>query len=152
VRKGTIGECFLVAVKEVKLVINSAAKRAVLAFVHLNADLWTRKGSHQKFLVVRIFWKSDPELKTALLAVTSLAVTSYAPPKVEDKVASEWLLEYVLTVLKWYGVEPSHVKGETIYPQNSICGKIAPRAVQLLPTSPSGAQRVTIMTLGVGGI
>jgi hypothetical protein len=40
--------------------INSASKRAVLAFLHLNADLWTSKVSHQKFLVVRIFWKSDP--------------------------------------------------------------------------------------------
>jgi hypothetical protein len=106
--RGTIGECFLVAAQQVKLAINSAAKRAVLAFVHLNADLWTSKVSHQKFLGVRIFWKSGPELKTALLAVTS-----YAPPKVADKAASEWLLEYVLAVLKWYGVEPSHVKGAT---------------------------------------
>jgi len=107
-RRGTIGECFLVAVQQVKLVIISVGKRAVLVFVHLNSDLWTSKVSHQKFLVGRIFWKSGPELKTALLAVTS-----YAPPKVEDKTASEWLLEYVLTVLKWYGVEPRHVKGAT---------------------------------------
>jgi hypothetical protein len=57
---GTIGECFLVVTQQVKLVINSAAKRAVLAFLHLNADLWTNKVSHQKFLGVRIFWKSDP--------------------------------------------------------------------------------------------
>jgi hypothetical protein len=26
-------------------------------------------------------------------------------PKVEDKTESEWLLEYVLVVLKWYGVD-----------------------------------------------
>ncbi len=58
---GTIGECFLVADQQVKLVINSASKRAVLAFVHLNADLWTSKVSHQKFLGVRIFCKSGPE-------------------------------------------------------------------------------------------
>ena len=57
---GTIGECFLVVTQQVKLVINSAAKRAVLAFLHLNADLWTSKVSHHKFLGVRIFWKSDP--------------------------------------------------------------------------------------------
>ena len=56
--------------------------------------------SATKSLGVHIFWKSGPELKTALLAVTS-----YAPPKVEDKAVSEWLLEYVLTVIKWYGVE-----------------------------------------------
>jgi hypothetical protein len=104
----TIDECFLVAPQQVKLVINSAAKRAVLAFLHLNADLWTSKVSHQKFLGVRVFWKSGPELKTALLAVTL-----YAPPKGQDKAASEWLLEYVLAVLKWYGVEPSHVNGAT---------------------------------------
>ncbi len=68
---GTIGECFLVAAQQSKLVINSTAKRAVLAFVHLNADLWTSKVSHQKFLGVRIFWKSGPELKTTLVTVTS---------------------------------------------------------------------------------
>jgi hypothetical protein len=68
---------------------------------HQNADLWTNKVSHQKFLGVRIFWKSGPELKTTLVAVTS-----YVPPKVEEKTESEWLLEYVLVVLKWYGVEP----------------------------------------------
>jgi hypothetical protein len=33
---------------------------------------------------------------------------------VEDKQASEWLLEYVLVVLKWYGVEPRHVKTATL--------------------------------------
>jgi len=93
--RGTIGECFLVAAQHVKLAITSVAKRSVLAFVHLNADLWTTKVSHQKFLGVRIFWKTGPDLKTALLAVTL-----YAPPKVQDKAASEWLLEYVLAVLK----------------------------------------------------
>jgi hypothetical protein len=25
----------------------------------------------------------------------------------------EWLIEYVLVVLKWYGVDPRHVKGAT---------------------------------------
>ncbi len=80
----------------------------MLVFVYLNVDLWTSKVRHEKFLGVRIFWKSGPELKTALLEVTS-----YAPPKVEDKEESEWLLEYVLVVLKWYGVEPIHVKGAT---------------------------------------
>ena len=73
--------------------------------MYLNADLWTIKVNHQKFLGVRIFWKSGPDLKTTLLAVTL-----YAPPKVEGKEASTWLLEYVLAVLKWYGVEPRHVK------------------------------------------
>jgi hypothetical protein len=58
--RGTIGECFLVVAQQVKLTINSAAKRAVLAFLHLNADLLTSKVSHQKFLGVRIFWKSVP--------------------------------------------------------------------------------------------
>jgi hypothetical protein len=32
---------------------------------------------------------------------------------VEDKKVSELFLEYVLVVLKWYGVEPRHVKGST---------------------------------------
>jgi hypothetical protein len=58
--RGTIGECFLVVAQQVNLVINSAAKRVVLAFLHLNADLWTSKVSHHKFLGVRIFWKSGP--------------------------------------------------------------------------------------------
>ena len=65
--RGTIGECFLVVTQQVKLAINSDTKRAVLVFLHLNTDLWTIKVSHHKFLVVRIFWKSGPDLKTAFL-------------------------------------------------------------------------------------
>jgi hypothetical protein len=80
--------------------------------------------SHQDY---RIFWKSGPELKTALLAVTS-----YAPPKVEDKAASEWLLEYVLAVLQWYGVEPipldclprKRAKTEPRYFQSQLIGNV----------------------------
>ena len=30
-----------------------------------------------------------------------------------QSVVSDWLLEYVLTVLKWYGIDPGHVKGDT---------------------------------------
>ena len=47
-------------------------------------------------------------MKSALLAVTL-----YAPPKVENKKASDWLLEYVLVVFEWYGIETGHVKGVT---------------------------------------
>ena len=47
---GTIGECFLVAAEQVKHALRSVLKRAVLPVVHLNADLWTSKVSHQKFL------------------------------------------------------------------------------------------------------
>ncbi len=66
----TIGECFLVPAEQVKLVMRSVLKRAVLGVVHLNADLWTSKVSYQKFLGVRIMWKSGPDMKTALLVVT----------------------------------------------------------------------------------
>jgi hypothetical protein len=37
----------------------------------------------------------------------------YAPPKFENKTASEWFLEYVLVVLKWYGIESDDVKDVT---------------------------------------
>ena len=106
--RATIGECFLVTAAQTKLAIRCTLKRAVLAPFHLNADLWTSKVSHQKFLGVRIFWKVGAEMKSALLAVTL-----YAPPKVENKKASDWLLEYVLAVLEWYGIETGHVKGVT---------------------------------------
>jgi hypothetical protein len=42
----------------------------VLTLVHVNADLWTSKVSHQKFLDVSICWKADTDLKTTLLEVT----------------------------------------------------------------------------------
>jgi hypothetical protein len=64
--RGTIGECFLVAASEIKLAIQSTLKRSILAAFHLNADLWTSKVSHQKFLGVRIFWKTGPEMKSPL--------------------------------------------------------------------------------------
>jgi hypothetical protein len=51
---GTIGECFLVTAQAVKFVINSDANRVVIAFVHLNADLWTSQVNHQKFLGVPV--------------------------------------------------------------------------------------------------
>ncbi len=42
-------------------------------------------------------------------------------PKVEDNQVFEWLLEYVLVVLKWYGVESRHVKGENTT-DGCVCG------------------------------
>ena len=39
-------------ITEIKLAIRSTLKRAVLTAFHLNTDLWTSKGSHQKFLGV----------------------------------------------------------------------------------------------------
>jgi hypothetical protein len=84
---GTIGECLLVVNEQVKFALRFDLKRSVLALVHLNADLWTSKFSHQKFLGVLICWKVGTDLKTALLAVTL-----YTSPKVEDKQVSEWLL------------------------------------------------------------
>ena len=106
--RGTIGECFLVTAAEIKHTIRTVLKRTVLPEFHLNADLWTSKVSHHKFFGVRIFWKSVEQMRTALLAVTL-----YSPPKVESKQASDWLLEYVLSVLKWYGVHPRQVTGAT---------------------------------------
>ncbi len=91
-----------------KLVLSPVLQRSVVTLVHLNTDLWTSKVSHQKILGVRIFWKSGPEMKTAFLVVTL-----YTSPKQEVNQESEWLFEYVLVVLKWYGVEPKHVKGAT---------------------------------------
>jgi hypothetical protein len=67
---GTIGECFLVTAEQVKLDLRCVLKHTVLTLVHVNADLWTSKVSHQKFLDVSICWKADTDLKTTLLEVT----------------------------------------------------------------------------------
>ena len=106
--RGTIGECFLVTSADLKHTIRTVLTHVVLSVFHLNTDLWTSKVSHQKFLGVRIFWKTTEQMKTELLAVTW-----YAPPKVEGKQASNWLMEYVLEVMKWYGVEPRQVNHAT---------------------------------------
>ncbi len=39
-------------IAEIKLDIRSTLKHSVLVVFHLNTDLWTSKGSHQKFLGV----------------------------------------------------------------------------------------------------
>ena len=62
----------------------------------------------EKFLGVRVFWKIGRELKSVLLAVTA-----YNPPKINEKTASEWLLEYIVAVLTWYGIGAAHVSGAT---------------------------------------
>ena len=67
-----------------------------------------------KFLGVRIFWLAYGmlEMQTALLACTI-----YSPPHVDtgwtSKRPSDWLLEYELTVLLWYGITPEMVPGAT---------------------------------------
>ena len=92
----------------VKQEIKSVIDMTLLPPIHLNADLWTRQVTGEKFLGVRVFWKVGKVLKSALLAVTA-----YNPPKIEDKGASEWLLEYILAVLRWYGVRAADVSGAT---------------------------------------
>jgi hypothetical protein len=104
--RSTVGEIFLVAASNVKKAIKSAIDVALLPPFHINADLWTSKVTGEKFLGVRVFWKVGKVLKSALLAVTA-----YNPPKIEDKGASEWLLEYILAVLRWYGVRAADVSG-----------------------------------------
>ena len=67
-----------------------------------------------KFLGVRIFWLAHGmlEMQTAFLACTI-----YSPPHVDPdwafKRPSDWLLEYVLAVLLWYGITPEMVAGAT---------------------------------------
>jgi hypothetical protein len=104
--RSTIGEIFLVSASNVKKAIKSAIDVALLPPFHINADLWTTKVTGEKFLGVRVFWKIGKVLKSVLLAVTA-----YNPPKIEDKGAFEWLLEYIVAVLKWYGIGAAHVSG-----------------------------------------
>ena len=65
-----------------------------------------------KFLGVRIFWLAHGilEMQTALLACTI-----YSPPHADTdwglKRPSDWLLDYVLFVLLWYGITPEMVSG-----------------------------------------
>jgi len=67
-----------------------------------------------KFLGVRIFWLAHGilEMQTALLACTI-----YSPPHADPdwglKRPSDWLLDYVLFVLLWYGITPEMVAGST---------------------------------------
>ena len=106
--RSTIGEIFLVSASNVKQAIKSAIDIALLPPFNINADLWTSKVTGEKFLGVRVFWKIGRELKSVLLAVTA-----YNPPKINEKTASEWLLEYIVAVLTWYGIGTAHVSGAT---------------------------------------
>jgi hypothetical protein len=46
-----------------KQVIKSVIDMTLLPPIHLNADLWTRKVTGEKFLGVRVFWKVGKVLK-----------------------------------------------------------------------------------------
>ena len=91
-----------------KEAIKSAIDIALLPPFNINADLWTSKVTGEKFLGVRVFWKIGRELKSVLLAVTA-----YNRPKIAEKGVSEWLLEYIVPVLKWYGIGAAHVSDAT---------------------------------------
>jgi len=67
-----------------------------------------------KFLGVRIFWLAHGilEMQTALLACTIYSLP-HADPDWASKKPSDWLLEYVLAVLLWYGITPEMVAGAT---------------------------------------
>ena len=106
--RSTIGEIFLVAASNVKEAFKSAIDIALLPPFNINADLWTSKVTGEKFLGLRVFWKIGRDLKSVLLAVTA-----YNPPKVDEKGASAWLLEYIVAVLTWYGIGAAHVSGAT---------------------------------------
>ena len=107
--RSTVGEIFLVTESNVWQGIKSVIDVSLLPpFFHLNADLWTSKVTGEKFLGVRVFWKIGKTFKTVLLVVTS-----YNPPKVEGKEASEWLLEYIVQVLRWYGIRTIDLSGTT---------------------------------------
>ena len=101
----------------------SSARNSVLQWKvikRINADLWTNKVTKAKFYGIRIFFKQQGHLETALLSVTL-----YSPPAKDTDVQmpgedrptvkkpAQWLLLYTLKVLEFYGILPRHVGGTT---------------------------------------
>ena len=115
----SVGEYFLTFGRGVQEQIRQLRDSHFLPSVHLNADLWKSKVSKVKFVGVRIFVLINAMLWSALLAVSE-----YAPPKDWDdqKEASQWLLEYVVAVLAWYGIKTTDVAG-AISDAGSDCKK-----------------------------
>ena len=107
-----VGEMFLAGAALIKDKLAKRTAAALLPGLRLNADLWTSKITKLKYLGVRVFWMSMGVMHTSMLACSV-----YAPPAVDPddatKQASDWLLEYIVAVLAWYGIAPEDVAGAT---------------------------------------
>ena len=119
-QRNLVAEMYLVMVTGIKKMLAATIATALLPPFWINADLWTSKVTKAKFYGIRIFFKREGRLETALLAVTL-----YSPPPKDTMVQmpgedepsvkkpAEWLLLYTLKVLEFFGILPNHVGGAT---------------------------------------
>jgi hypothetical protein len=115
-QRNLVAEMYLVMVTGFKKMLAATIATALLPPFWINADLWTSKVTKAKFYGIRIFFKREGRLETALLAVTL-----YSPPPKDTMVQmpgedepsvkkpAEWLLLYTLKVLEFFGILPNHV-------------------------------------------
>ena len=119
-QRNLVAEMYLLMVAGIKKMVAGVIATALLPPFWINADLWTSKVTKAKFYGIRIFFKKEGQLETALLAVTL-----YSPPPKDTMVQipgeqdpsvkkpAEWLLLYTLKVLEFFGIQPKHVGGTT---------------------------------------
>ena len=74
-QRNLVAAMFLYMVVDVKKAIAAVMATSLLPPFWINADLWTSKVTKAKFYGIRIFFKQQGHLETALLAVTL-----YSPP------------------------------------------------------------------------
>ena len=74
-QRNLVAEMYLMMVAGIKKMLAAVIATALLSPFWINADLWTSKVTKAKFYGIRIFFKKEGQLETALLAVTL-----YSPP------------------------------------------------------------------------
>ena len=119
-QRNLVAEMYLCMVRNIKKTLAAVIAAALLPPFWINADLWTSKVTKAKFYGIRIFFKKEGHLQTALLAVTL-----YSPPPKDTEVLIEgedrpsvkkpaqWMLLYTLKVLEFFGILSRHVGGAT---------------------------------------
>jgi hypothetical protein len=68
-QRNLVAEMYLLMVAGIKKKLAAVIATALLPPFWINADLWTSKVTKAKFYGIRIFFKKEAQLETALLAV-----------------------------------------------------------------------------------
>ena len=127
-QRNLVAEMYLCMVADVKKAIAAVIASVLLSAFWINADLWTSKVTKEKFYGIRIFFKKQGNLETALLVVAlyspppkDTAVQMQGDDRPTVKKPAQWLLLYTLKVLEFFGIQSNHVGGATTDTGSDVC-------------------------------
>ncbi|CAN0044929.1 unnamed protein product, partial [Ectocarpus sp. 12 AP-2014] len=105
--KKTIVEMYAATTEKFNRQILKDVRRALVPILYMNCDLWTSKGSQDKYIGVRIFYMTENMILRSYL----LTVKLFQPCSALGPTTGTVVMKWVVQVLAQHGLRPSDFAG-----------------------------------------